>query len=98
MVSALLVLSLACNVSAAAAAENTTTTSNLTSYGADYLTKTDGSFWVWGGNRSVPTQIHDLNEVQAYFGSQYVMKKDLRSGNGEHRHTLKLLKCPPFKS
>ncbi|WP_188114444.1 stalk domain-containing protein [Paenibacillus sp. B2(2019)] len=77
MVSALLVLSLACNVSAAAAAENTTTTTNLTSYGADYLTKTDGSFWVWGGNRSVPTQIHDLNEVQAYFGSQYVMKKDL---------------------
>lgn len=76
MVSALLVLSLASNVSAVAA-EKSVTTTNLTSYGADYLTKTDGSFWVWGGNRSVPTQIHDLNEVQAYFGSQYVMKKDL---------------------
>jgi hypothetical protein len=77
MVSALLVLSLASNASAVAAEKSVTTTTSLTSYGADYLTKTDGSFWVWGGNRSVPTQIHDLNEVQAYFGSQYVMKKDL---------------------
>lgn len=72
---AILVLGFTSNAGLAAAEK--TASSSIASFGADYLIKTDGSFWVWGGNRSVPTQIHDLNEAQASFGSQYVMKKDL---------------------
>lgn len=54
-------------------------TSGIASYGTDYLIKDDGSLWVWGDTRSVPTQVQGLNEVQASFplwNSALVVSKD----------------------
>ncbi|MHA6529706.1 stalk domain-containing protein [Paenibacillus sp. BAC0078] len=64
---------------AAGAAPDTSAPSRIASYGADYLIKTDGSLWVWGGNRSVPTQVAALQDVEAAFNSQagsFAVKKD----------------------
>ncbi|MEK5033352.1 stalk domain-containing protein [Paenibacillus sp. FSL R7-0302] len=41
--------------------------SGIASYGPDYLIKDDGSLWVWGETKSVPTQVHGLSDVQASF-------------------------------
>ncbi|KHL93658.1 hypothetical protein QW71_22335 [Paenibacillus sp. IHB B 3415] len=41
--------------------------SGVASYGANYLIKDDGSLWVWGDTKSVPTQVQGLSDVQASF-------------------------------
>lgn len=41
--------------------------SGIASYGPDYLIKDDGTLWVWGETKSVPTQVHGLSDVQASF-------------------------------
>ncbi|MCR6546566.1 stalk domain-containing protein [Dehalobacterium formicoaceticum] len=50
------------------------------SFGATSLSKSDGSYWVWGAGQSVPIQIHDLSDVEKSFDCQFdrqlVMKKD----------------------
>jgi alpha-tubulin suppressor-like RCC1 family protein len=64
----------------AIAAETSAVASSITSYGPDYLIKNDGSLWVWGGSRSVPTQVPGLKEVKAVFnleGGGLVVTKDL---------------------
>lgn len=53
--------------------------SGIASYGANYLIKDDGSLWVWGDTRSVPTQVQGLSDVQASFplwNSALVVTKD----------------------
>lgn len=42
-------------------------TSGIASYGANYLIKNDGSYWIWGDTKSVPTQVQGLSDVQASF-------------------------------
>ncbi|WP_310832559.1 stalk domain-containing protein [Paenibacillus pedocola] len=39
----------------------------ISTYGPDYLVKADGSLWVWGENRSVPTQVPGAEHVKDYF-------------------------------
>ncbi|KAI7249373.1 hypothetical protein KC345_g11749, partial [Hortaea werneckii] len=54
--------------------------SGIASYGADYLVKDDGSLWVWGDTKSVPTQVQGLTDVQASFpmwNSALIVTKDL---------------------
>lgn len=41
--------------------------SSITSYGGEYLIKNDGSLWIWGGTKSVPTLIPELKDVQAAY-------------------------------
>lgn len=50
--------------------------SHIQSSEATSLIKSDGSYWVWGSNQSVPVQIHELTEVEKSFNCQLVMKKD----------------------
>lgn len=45
--------------------------SGISSYGPDYLIKDDGTLWVWGETKSVPTQVHGLSDVQASFPLYY---------------------------
>lgn len=40
------------------------------------LVKADGTYWVWGGSRSVPTQIHGLDHAAVSFDRRLVMKQD----------------------
>ncbi|WP_274364146.1 stalk domain-containing protein [Paenibacillus thermotolerans] len=49
---------------------------NIQSYGADYLMKSDGTFWVWGNYYTVPTQVQGLTDVKASIGGQFVVKND----------------------
>lgn len=51
----------------APAASSVKATSSIKTYGGEYLIKNDGSLWVWGGTRSVPTLIPELKDVQAAF-------------------------------
>jgi hypothetical protein len=65
----------------AAAVDNTVSLKEtMFSFDANSLTKSDGSYWVWGGDQrsgySVPTQILGLTDVKASFGKNYVMKLD----------------------
>lgn len=41
--------------------------SGISSYGPSYLIKDDGSLWVWGNTKSVPTQVQGLRDVKAAF-------------------------------
>ncbi|WP_405110368.1 stalk domain-containing protein [Paenibacillus sp. FSL K6-1217] len=41
--------------------------SGISAYGPDYLIKDDGSLWVWGNTKSVPTQVQGLRDVKAAF-------------------------------
>ncbi|WP_238655334.1 stalk domain-containing protein [Paenibacillus piscarius] len=41
--------------------------SGISSYGPDYLIKDDGSLWVWGEQKSVPTQVQGLHDVESAF-------------------------------
>ncbi|WP_340022543.1 stalk domain-containing protein [Paenibacillus sp. FSL K6-1096] len=41
--------------------------SGIASYGPDYLIKGDGSLWVWGNTKSVPTQVQGLSDVKSAF-------------------------------
>ncbi|MFC6651986.1 hypothetical protein [Paenibacillus rhizoplanae] len=51
----------------AATAVASSSGSGIASYGPDYLIKDDGTLWVWGETKSVPTQVHGLSDVQASF-------------------------------
>lgn len=46
------------------------------SFDATSLSKSDGSYWVWGEGLSVPIQIYGLSDVEKSFESHLVMKKD----------------------
>jgi alpha-tubulin suppressor-like RCC1 family protein len=65
---------------AAGGDDTMSTNENMFSFDANSLTKSDGSYWVWGGDQyrgySVPTQILGLTDVKASFGQHYVMKND----------------------
>lgn len=56
------------NGAAAAAADTTAAVTSIADYGPDHLIKKDGSLWVWGDSRSVPTRVPGLAEVKASFG------------------------------
>jgi len=49
---------------------------NIRGFDTSSLIKTDLSYWVWGNNQSVPTQITALTDVIQSFPDQLVMKKD----------------------
>lgn len=68
----LTLLSSSLPVSAAAA----DTTSNIQSFEPNSLVKNDGTYWVWGGDQSVPTQIQGMTDVKTSLGNDFVMKKD----------------------
>lgn len=50
--------------------------SNIQSFDANSLSRTDGSYWIWGEERPVPIQIHGLTNVKQSFESNIVMKND----------------------
>ncbi|OAB36012.1 stalk domain-containing protein [Paenibacillus glacialis] len=50
--------------------------SNIQSFEPTSLVKSDGTYWVWGGNQSVPTQFHGMTDVKTVFSNNFVMKKD----------------------
>ncbi|MBW7475410.1 copper amine oxidase [Paenibacillus oenotherae] len=50
--------------------------SNISSFQYASLIKTDGTYWQWGGNQSVPTQVHGLADVKQSFTGQLIMKQD----------------------
>lgn len=50
--------------------------SSIQSFEPNELIKTDGTYWVWGGSQSVPTQITGLTDVAAAFPGRLIMKKD----------------------
>ena len=54
----------------------TAAASSIQSFQPNELIKTDGTYWVWGGSQSVPTQIAGLTDVEAAFQGQLFMKKD----------------------
>lgn len=71
--STLLGLSLVSNASAAGS-DTAASSSTIASFGTDWLTKTDGSFWIWDYNQSVPTQIPELTGATgSYPGGLVVM-------------------------
>ncbi|BBH25005.1 hypothetical protein Back11_63500 [Paenibacillus baekrokdamisoli] len=64
------------SASAATTATSVITKANIQAFDSSSLIKTDGSYWVWGGNLSVPTQVTGLTDVAASFDFQFVMKRD----------------------
>ncbi|TLS49573.1 hypothetical protein FE782_24600 [Paenibacillus antri] len=38
--------------------------SNISSFGTSHLIKPDGSYWMWGDRRTVPTQLVELSDVK----------------------------------
>ncbi|GIQ70506.1 stalk domain-containing protein [Xylanibacillus composti] len=48
----------------------------IQSFEANSLIRADGSYWVWGGTYTVPTQITGLTDVATSFGLNYVTKSD----------------------
>lgn len=53
---------------ATTAAATVQATAGIMSYGPEYLIKNDGSLWIWGGTKSVPTLLPGLKDVQAAYG------------------------------
>jgi len=53
-----------------------TPASYVSSYGADWLVKTDGTLWTWGAERAVPTPVHGLTDVAAAYDGGWIVKKD----------------------
>lgn len=53
---------------ATTAAAKVQATAGIKSYGPEYLIKNDGSLWIWGGTKSVPTLLPGLKDVQAAYG------------------------------
>lgn len=51
-------------------------TSNIQSFEPASLVKNDGTYWVWGGNQSVPTQLQGMTDIETSFTNNFVMKKD----------------------
>ncbi|MBM7568886.1 hypothetical protein JOC55_005877 [Paenibacillus sacheonensis] len=52
------------------------TASKIADFDSASLIRADGTYWVWGNNRPVPTQIQALSDVEAAFPGNLVMKKD----------------------
>ncbi|MNH95545.1 hypothetical protein D3C73_481940 [compost metagenome] len=78
--STLLGISLVTSASASAAAgADTTPASSIQSFGTDWLTKTDGSFWIWDYNQSVPTQIPELTGTTGSYPGGLVVMGDQTS-------------------
>lgn len=71
-----LALGLTVSAQASAAAANTNTASTIASYGTDSLVKTDGTFWIWGPQQPVPTQVPELSGVTSMLGNKMVEKQD----------------------
>lgn len=71
-----LLLSLTTVANASAASTTISSSSSIISYTPTSLIKKDGSFWVWGYNQSVPTQISGLTDADILFENGYVQKKD----------------------
>ncbi|MCE3200207.1 stalk domain-containing protein [Paenibacillus sonchi] len=61
---------------AASADTDTTSASSIKSFGTDWLTKTDGSFWIWDYNQSVPTQIPGLTGASASYNGGLAVMED----------------------
>ncbi|WP_342481598.1 stalk domain-containing protein [Paenibacillus sp. FSL L8-0340] len=53
---------------ATTAAATVQATAGIKSYGPEYLIKNDGSLWIWGDTKSVPTLLPGLKDVQAAYG------------------------------
>ena len=62
------------SVAAAGSESTNTVASSIASFGPNDLIKEDGSLWLWGEDRTVPTQVPELTDVQAYFGPLAVKK------------------------
>jgi len=56
------------------AASNPETT--ISHFEANSLITSDGSYWVWGGQQSVPTQVHGIEDAVESFKSQLVERED----------------------
>lgn len=56
-------------------ASDSTSTTNIKSFTTNSLIKNDGSLWVWGGNKSVPTQYVDVTNVDKQVG-EFIMLQD----------------------
>ncbi|MNB90582.1 hypothetical protein D3C75_376420 [compost metagenome] len=56
------------NAGMAEAADTAASVTTIAAYGPDHLIKRDGSLWVWGDSRPVPTRVPGLTEVKASFG------------------------------
>lgn len=50
--------------------------STIRSFQPTSLIKNDGTYWRWGGNQSVPTQVYGLTEVKEAFDDQLYVKND----------------------
>ncbi|UVI29499.1 stalk domain-containing protein [Paenibacillus spongiae] len=62
--------------SLASAAPASETNSSIRSFEPTSLVKSDGTYWEWGQNQSVPTQVHGLTDVSRSLAGQLVMKED----------------------
>lgn len=71
-----LAIGLAASSQASAAAADTKSVSNIASFGTDSLVKKDGTFWIWGPQQPVPTQVPELSGVTSMLGDRMVEKKD----------------------
>ncbi|SEO55833.1 stalk domain-containing protein [Paenibacillus sp. OV219] len=82
----------AANASAAEAASQST----IRDFGIDSLIKMDGTYWIWGQNHSVPTQIHELSDVAASYADRVIMKKDLSVWHWEPTSSATAYKLEPI--
>ncbi|MBB3114595.1 alpha-tubulin suppressor-like RCC1 family protein [Paenibacillus phyllosphaerae] len=48
----------------------------IRAYEPDSLIKTDGSYWIWGGSQSVPTQVQGITEAKASFPYHFIVQED----------------------
>ncbi|AZN39843.1 stalk domain-containing protein [Paenibacillus albus] len=80
------------HANAAEAASNST----ISDYGIDSLIKTDGTYWIWGQNHSVPTQIHELSDVAASYADRVIVKKDLSVWHWEPTSLATAYKVEPI--
>ncbi|QWU17982.1 Copper amine oxidase N-terminal domain-containing protein [Paenibacillus sophorae] len=69
-----LVLGITLSVQGAALAEETGT--SIAEFGPSSLIKSDGSYWIWGVNQSVPTPLVGLGKIKADLGNGVVQKQD----------------------
>ncbi|CAM2780682.1 stalk domain-containing protein [Paenibacillus sediminis] len=58
------------------ASTDSNSSSNIKNFDIASLVKSDGSYWVWGNNQSVPTQIQGLTDVEVSFSDGLIMKQD----------------------
>ncbi|MBE9914737.1 copper amine oxidase [Paenibacillus donghaensis] len=70
------IAALAISAALPAYAAETKSNSNVTSFKAASLVKKDGSYWIWGDTRAVPTQVVALTEVERIINDQFIQKKD----------------------